>query len=217
MLLTDAHRAARTGSDGALVPRAEQDRSLWDQASIDEGVELIITALATSTLAPYQLQAAVAAVHAEAANAEATDWPQIVALYDLLSRVAPSPMANCPCPPSSVLGNLLYLVTFCLGSLVLFTVLYQVRLVPRPIAGWGLLAAVVLLVGTILAKRQPCAHRQVVRSPTRDAAVVAFCSNHRHRSPEASNPGPSPASPSGPSPHGASERSSRKNPMRWVS
>jgi len=92
MLLTDAHRAARTGVDGALVPLAEQDRARWDRAAIAEGIALITDALTWSPPGPYQLQAAIAAVHAEAARAEDTDWPQIVALYRLLSRVAPNPM-----------------------------------------------------------------------------------------------------------------------------
>ena len=92
MLLTDARRPARTGPDGALVPLAEQDRARWDAAAIAEGVALVSDALAHTALGPYQLQAAIAAVHAEAARAEDTDWRQIVALYRLLERVAPTPM-----------------------------------------------------------------------------------------------------------------------------
>ncbi|MFE0021755.1 RNA polymerase sigma factor [Amycolatopsis sp. NPDC059021] len=93
MLLTEARRPARTRS-GALVPLAEQDRRLWDGDAIAEGVELITTSLATAPIGPYQLQAAIAAVHAEAAKAEDTDWPQILTLYDLLRNVAPGPMVT---------------------------------------------------------------------------------------------------------------------------
>jgi RNA polymerase sigma factor (sigma-70 family) len=92
MLLTHARRAARTLPDGTLAPLAEQDRSRWDRAEIDEGVTLVTRALAAPSLGPYRLQAAIAAVHAEAATAEQTDWPQIVGLYALLERVAPNPM-----------------------------------------------------------------------------------------------------------------------------
>src|SRR5215216_3691899 len=86
MLLTDARRPARTRVDGSLVPLAEQDRRLWKRACIDEGVALVTEALTDKPLGPYQLQAAIAAVHGEAARAEDTDWPQIVALYELLER-----------------------------------------------------------------------------------------------------------------------------------
>jgi predicted RNA polymerase sigma factor len=92
MLLTDAHRAARTGPAGELVPLAEQDRDRWDSAAITEGVALVTEALTWSPPGPYQLQAAIAAVHAEAPSAELTDWPQILALYRLLARIAPNPM-----------------------------------------------------------------------------------------------------------------------------
>jgi RNA polymerase sigma factor (sigma-70 family) len=92
MLLTDARRAARTGPGGALVPLAEQDRRLWNAASIAEGVALVTDALARAPLGPYQLQAAIAAIHAEAATAQDTDWRQIVALYELLERMSPNPM-----------------------------------------------------------------------------------------------------------------------------
>jgi predicted RNA polymerase sigma factor len=92
MLLTDSRRPARTLADGSLVPLAEQDRSLWDQGLIDEGVSLITSTLAAGSLGPYQLQAAIAAVHAEAPSAAETDWPQILALYDVLLRMAPGPM-----------------------------------------------------------------------------------------------------------------------------
>jgi len=94
MLLTDARRPARTTADGRLVPLAEQDRSRWDHASIDEGVGLITETLPRSPLGPYQLQAAIAAVHDEAATADETDWPQIVALYDLLERFGPNPIVT---------------------------------------------------------------------------------------------------------------------------
>jgi len=94
MLLTEARRPARTRPDGALVPLAEQDRSRWDQACIQEGVALISDALARAPLGPYQLQAAIAAVHVEAPSAEDTDWPQILALYELLERAAPNPMVT---------------------------------------------------------------------------------------------------------------------------
>jgi predicted RNA polymerase sigma factor len=77
------------------VPLAEQDRSRWDRAAVAEGVELITRTLATTTrLGPYQLQAAIAAVHDEAADADETDWPQVVALYELLERVAPNPVVT---------------------------------------------------------------------------------------------------------------------------
>jgi RNA polymerase sigma factor (sigma-70 family) len=95
MLLTEARRPARTGPGGALVPLDEQDRRLWDRTAIAEGVDLITRTLAaTDRLGPYQLQAAIAAVHDEAPTADATDWPQIVALYGLLERVAPNPMVT---------------------------------------------------------------------------------------------------------------------------
>ncbi|MCW2717436.1 MAG: polymerase subunit sigma-24 [Pseudonocardia sp.] len=94
MLLTDARRAARTGPGGTLVPLAEQDRSRWDAAQITEGVALITGSLAHTPMGPYQLQAAIAAVHAEAESDAATDWPQIAALYDLLGRIAPNPMVT---------------------------------------------------------------------------------------------------------------------------
>jgi predicted RNA polymerase sigma factor len=94
MLLTDARRPARTRTDGALVPLAEQDRTRWDAAAIAEGVALITDALANAPVGPYQLQAAIAAVHAEAAKAEDTDWQQILTLYDLLLNIAPGPMVT---------------------------------------------------------------------------------------------------------------------------
>ncbi|WP_435586430.1 RNA polymerase sigma factor [Micromonospora aurantiaca (nom. illeg.)] len=94
MLLTDSHRAARTGPDGELVPLAEQDRSRWDRDAVTEGVALVTEALTWSAPGPYQVQAAIAAVHAEAPTAEDTDWRQIVALYRVLARVAPNPMVT---------------------------------------------------------------------------------------------------------------------------
>ena len=94
MLLTDARRAARVRSDGALVPLAEQDRTRWDRASIAEGVALISATLSHAPIGPYQLQAAIAAVHCEAARADDTDWGEIVMLYELLERIAPNPMVT---------------------------------------------------------------------------------------------------------------------------
>jgi len=94
MVLTDARRPARTRPDGALVPLAEQDRGRWSQELIEEGVALVTGALTGSPIGPYQLQAAIAAVHAEAERAEDTDWPQIAALYELLARVSPNPMVT---------------------------------------------------------------------------------------------------------------------------
>jgi RNA polymerase sigma factor (sigma-70 family) len=91
MLLTDARRPARTRPDGSLVPLAEQDRSRWDQAKIAEGVALVTGALPGGEVGPYQLQAAIAAVHDEAATMADTDWPQILGLYDLLELAAPNP------------------------------------------------------------------------------------------------------------------------------
>jgi predicted RNA polymerase sigma factor len=94
MLLTNARRAARTSADGSLIDLADQDRELWNRAEIDEGVALVTDALHRGRLGPYQLQAAVAAVHDEAPNTQATDWPQILALYETLDRIAPNPMAT---------------------------------------------------------------------------------------------------------------------------
>jgi RNA polymerase sigma factor (sigma-70 family) len=92
MLLTDARRAARTTDTGELVPLAEQDRSLWNGDYIAEGVELITAALPRGIPGPYQLQAAIAAIHDEAPSAEETDWPQIKALYGLLLEMSDNPM-----------------------------------------------------------------------------------------------------------------------------
>jgi len=92
MLLTDARRPARVRPDGSLVPLAAQDRSRWDAAAIAEGVALITATLADAPIGPYQLQAAIAAVHDEAARPEETDWPQILQLYGMLHALAPGPM-----------------------------------------------------------------------------------------------------------------------------
>jgi RNA polymerase sigma factor (sigma-70 family) len=92
MLLTDARSAARMGADDEMIPLPRQDRTLWDQTKISEGVALLTTALAQGSIGPYQLQAAVAAVHDEAARPEDTDWPQILALYELLQRMSDNPM-----------------------------------------------------------------------------------------------------------------------------
>jgi len=94
MLLIEARRAARTRPDGGLVPLAEQDRTRWRRASIAEGIALISETLPRARLGPYQLQAAIAAVHAEAARAEDTDWPQILGLYRLLEDFDPNPIVT---------------------------------------------------------------------------------------------------------------------------
>jgi RNA polymerase sigma factor (sigma-70 family) len=94
MLLTDSRRATRATRDGALVPLAEQDRTRWDAGAIREGTELIEATMATAALGPYQLQAAIAALHAEAASTRETDWPQILVLYEILDRLAPNPMVT---------------------------------------------------------------------------------------------------------------------------
>jgi RNA polymerase sigma factor (sigma-70 family) len=94
MLLTDARRNERARADGALVPLDEQDRSRWDHALISEGVALLSGVLGRAALGPYQLQAAIAAVHDEAPSAADTDWNEILALYELLDRVSPNPMAT---------------------------------------------------------------------------------------------------------------------------
>jgi RNA polymerase sigma factor (sigma-70 family) len=117
MLLTEARRPARTTPSGALVPLAEQDRRLWDRQSISEGSALIRDALTRAPVGPYQLQAAIAALHDEAPTAEATDWPQILALYELLGQAAPGPMVT-------------------LGRIV------ALAMVEGPSAGLGALAAV---------------------------------------------------------------------------
>jgi RNA polymerase sigma factor (sigma-70 family) len=94
MLLTDARRPARTGRDGELIPLAEQDRERWDRGAIAEGVGLITASLAEAPIGPYQLQAAIAAVHDEAQSADDTDWRQILHLYDALDRLAPGPIVT---------------------------------------------------------------------------------------------------------------------------
>ncbi|MET9921558.1 DUF6596 domain-containing protein [Streptomyces sp. NPDC006435] len=94
MLLTDARRPARTGPHGELVPLAEQDRGRWDRRLVAEGVDLISRTLPRGQVGPYQLQAAIAAVHDEAGHTDATDWPQILALYDLLEQCGPNPMVR---------------------------------------------------------------------------------------------------------------------------
>ena len=94
MLLTDARRPARTRPDGALVPLAEQDRRLWNAAAIAEGIELITETLRSAPIGPFQVQAAIAAIHDEAARPELTDWPQIKQLYALLGALSPGPMVT---------------------------------------------------------------------------------------------------------------------------
>ena len=94
LLLTDARREARATSDGSIVALDDQDRTTWNRTQIDEGVALVSHALTTRRLGPYQLQAAIAAVHAEAPSADATDWPQVLALYDLLVQVSPGPVVD---------------------------------------------------------------------------------------------------------------------------
>ncbi|GAA3048292.1 RNA polymerase sigma factor [Streptomyces glomeratus] len=92
MLLTDARRAARTGAGGELIPLDEQDRGLWDKAAIEEGVALVTWALSQRRPGPYQLRAAIAAVHDEADSPDSTDWPEILGLYDVLVHLVPSPV-----------------------------------------------------------------------------------------------------------------------------
>ncbi|HEU4642668.1 MAG TPA: DUF6596 domain-containing protein [Gemmatimonadaceae bacterium] len=94
MLLTDARRAARSGAGGELIPLDEQDRALWDERLIAEGIALVEEALSRGEAGPYRLQAAIAAVHDEATRAEDTDWPQILALYGLLERISDNPMVS---------------------------------------------------------------------------------------------------------------------------
>jgi RNA polymerase sigma factor (sigma-70 family) len=94
MLLTEARRAARTLPDGSLVPLDEQRRDLWNRSQIEEGVALLTRILGTTSVGPYQMQAAIAAVHDEAPSAAETDWPQILALYDVLERVSPGPVVT---------------------------------------------------------------------------------------------------------------------------
>ena len=94
MLLTDARRRARTGPNGELVPLDEQDRTLWDRSMIDEGVALISETLSRGGVGPYQLQAAIAAVHDEATTPSETDWPQILALYGVLEQLTDNPVVT---------------------------------------------------------------------------------------------------------------------------
>jgi RNA polymerase sigma-70 factor (ECF subfamily) len=92
MLLTESRRPARTTADGALVPLPEQDRSRWDQALVAEGQDLVRQCLRRGAPGPYQVQAAIAAVHSDAASAAATDWAQVLALYDQLLVMVPTPV-----------------------------------------------------------------------------------------------------------------------------
>jgi RNA polymerase sigma factor (sigma-70 family) len=94
MLLTDARRTARSGADGELIPLAEQDRTLWDRHAIDEGVALLSETLPRGAVGPYQVQAAIAAVHDDAQHVDDTDWPQILGLYGLLERMTDNPMVT---------------------------------------------------------------------------------------------------------------------------
>jgi len=94
LLLTDARRAARTDADGLLIPLDEQDRTRWNAQQIRDGVTLLGRTLGSGPIGPYQLQAAIAAVHDEAPSATGTDWPQILALYELLERVSPGPVVT---------------------------------------------------------------------------------------------------------------------------
>ena len=94
MLLTDARRAARSGPDGELIPLDEQDRTQWNRAAIDEGTALITATMMRGGIGAYQLQAAIAALHDEAPSTAETDWPQILALYTVLERIAGNPMVT---------------------------------------------------------------------------------------------------------------------------
>src|SRR5262249_44629174 len=94
MLLTDARRRARTSASGDLIPLAQQDRSLWDKELIAEGVALLSATLPKGSVGPYQVQAAIAAVHDEAARSDDTDWAQILALYELLRRMSDNPLVS---------------------------------------------------------------------------------------------------------------------------
>ena len=94
MLLTDARRPARTGPDGELIPLDEQDRGLWNRDAIAEGIALVTDALPRGAVGPYQVQAAIAAVHDEAPSVSDTDWPQILGLYGLLERMSGNPMVT---------------------------------------------------------------------------------------------------------------------------
>src|SRR5262249_8409982 len=104
MLLTDARRAARTGTDGELIPLAKQERSLWDRALVDEGVALLSATLSRGSVGPYQLQAAIAAVHDEALRVQATDWRQLRAPYALFGRMSNTPLAALTRPFAVAMG-----------------------------------------------------------------------------------------------------------------
>jgi len=117
MLLTDARRSARTTTHGGLVPLADQDRGLWDQDMIAEGIGMVTRTLGRGRTGPYQVRAAIAAIHDEAATADATDWPQILAFYQVLERITPGPavtlnmavavaMVQGPLPALAMLGTL---------------------------------------------------------------------------------------------------------------
>jgi RNA polymerase sigma-70 factor (ECF subfamily) len=94
MLLHDSRRAARTSPTGDLILLEDQDRALWNKDQITEGVSLAARALSSGQAGPYSIQAAIAAAHTQAPNAPATDWAQIVALYDLLLQAHPSPVVE---------------------------------------------------------------------------------------------------------------------------
>jgi RNA polymerase sigma-70 factor (ECF subfamily) len=94
MLLHESRRTARTSADGDIVLLDDQDRSLWNRQQIEEGAALVERSLATRRIGPYTLQAAIAATHARARTAAATDWAQIASLYDVLTRVAASPVVE---------------------------------------------------------------------------------------------------------------------------
>ncbi len=117
MLLTDARRSARTTPDGGLVALADQDRARWDQAMIAEGVGIVTRTLGRGSVGPYQIQAAIAAIHDEAPTTDATDWSQILAFYEVLEQVSPGPavtlnhsvavaMVHGPMPALAMLGTL---------------------------------------------------------------------------------------------------------------
>jgi predicted RNA polymerase sigma factor len=94
MILTDARRPARSGPHGEMIPLDKQDRGLWNRVLITEGVELVNRTLSKGTVGPYQLQAAIAALHDEAPSTESTDWPQIAALYSVLKRITGNPLVT---------------------------------------------------------------------------------------------------------------------------
>jgi len=94
MLLHDSRRLTRTTASGEIALLTEQDRRLWDRAEIEEGARLVERAMRTGRVGPYAVQAAIAALHAEAPSAEATDWVQITGLYDVLMRIEPTPIVE---------------------------------------------------------------------------------------------------------------------------